>query len=327
MSGRAPFSRREKLSLFSDAQAQDKHQLYERLEEADAVENSRFQDTNQRLQTGFSTQRVLLGQIIERVEALGTAGISNEQRKVAEEIRSLERRATGSVFIAASSGNVQESYEAAIASSRQEVSSLIRLHRRSNSRFVDPHFDLAKGRDTGGRFCIENLAGDGSDLCPGSSMSLEQICDDARFLVDGFDSADVDSPVSDLDWLSPALAVLSTVSGLLENICHSRDEALGIYGFAFYRDGEWTSHVVDATLYLEKPLWSSSLVDQFTLKLIRRGIERKPSTAYRKAYLTGTQALYFSASYDTNETWPSLMEKAYAKAHGDYGSLSGMSIA
>jgi len=46
-------------------------------------------------------------------------------------------------------------------------------------------------------------------------------------------------------------------------------------------------------------------------------------THYRKTYQTGSQALFFARCRDSNETWLPLLEKAYAKAHGDYASLSG----
>lgn len=44
---------------------------------------------------------------------------------------------------------------------------------------------------------------------------------------------------------------------------------------------------------------------------------------YRKTYQTGSKALFFAQSLDQNETWVPLLEKAYAKAHGDYASLAG----
>jgi hypothetical protein len=44
---------------------------------------------------------------------------------------------------------------------------------------------------------------------------------------------------------------------------------------------------------------------------------------YRKTYQTGSKALFFAQCVDQNETWVPLAEKAYAKAHGDYASISG----
>lgn len=44
---------------------------------------------------------------------------------------------------------------------------------------------------------------------------------------------------------------------------------------------------------------------------------------YRETYQTGSKALFFAQCKDQNETWIPLIEKAYAKAHGDYASLAG----
>src|SRR3569833_804944 len=51
----------------------------------------------------------------------------------------------------------------------------------------------------------------------------------------------------------------------------------------------------------------------------REDVER----VYRKTYQTGSKALFFAQNKDQNETWVPLMEKAFAKAHGDFTCLSG----
>ena len=48
-----------------------------------------------------------------------------------------------------------------------------------------------------------------------------------------------------------------------------------------------------------------------------------PEEEYRKAFQTGSRALYFAQCHDENETWLPLLEKAYAKAHGDYSAIEG----
>ena len=44
---------------------------------------------------------------------------------------------------------------------------------------------------------------------------------------------------------------------------------------------------------------------------------------YRKTFLRNSDSLFYGSSANANETWVPLMEKAYAKAHGDYGSIVG----
>ena len=44
---------------------------------------------------------------------------------------------------------------------------------------------------------------------------------------------------------------------------------------------------------------------------------------YSATFRDGGDALYFAQSRDENETWLPLLEKAFAKAHGDYRSIEG----
>jgi hypothetical protein len=50
---------------------------------------------------------------------------------------------------------------------------------------------------------------------------------------------------------------------------------------------------------------------------------KNPEEEYRAAMQTGSRALYFAQCSDANETWLPLLEKAYAKAHGDYSAIDG----
>lgn len=95
----------------------------------------------------------------------------------------------------------------------------------------------------------------------------------------------------------------------------------------FSTDGNWFSEVIDCQLYLDRPSWNPSLAnDPFVRKMTRNGRNRDPESFYKETFLTDSQSLYFTASLEPSETWPSLFEKAYAKAHGDYGSIADMFV-
>lgn len=100
----------------------------------------------------------------------------------------------------------------------------------------------------------------------------------------------------------------------------SNPKEIGIYGFVFYRDGEWIYSIVDDKLFLKSPCWDSKSMQREMLKQIDR---EDVESVYRETYQTGSKALFFGQNKDQNETWVPLLEKAYAKAHGDYGSLHG----
>ena len=85
-------------------------------------------------------------------------------------------------------------------------------------------------------------------------------------------------------------------------------------------DGEWIISIIDDKLFLKSPDWDSPSVQRHLLEQTdREDVELE----YRKTYQTGSQALFFAQCRDQNETWLPLLEKAYAKAHGDYASLQG----
>ncbi len=44
---------------------------------------------------------------------------------------------------------------------------------------------------------------------------------------------------------------ISAKKDLVEKLCVARDELVGVYGFVFYRDGEWVYEVIDDKLYLK----------------------------------------------------------------------------
>lgn len=102
----------------------------------------------------------------------------------------------------------------------------------------------------------------------------------------------------------------------MERVCVVRDEECGVYGFVFYRDGEWISAVVDDNLYLKSADFRDECVDIYDPT-------GEKARKHRLQNQSGSEALYFGHCSDPNETWLPLMEKAYAKAHGDYNAIAG----
>ena len=135
-----------------------------------------------------------------------------------------------------------------------------------------------------------------------------------------------------------SICTLSNKDDLLERVCVAKDEKVGVYGFLFHRgmpsegrksrhavadedsDGEWISEVIDDKLYVTKEDFHESLWRKYDFLEVDM---QNPDDEYRKVLQTGSKALYFAKCNDQNETWLPLLEKAYAKAHGDYGSIEG----
>lgn len=122
-----------------------------------------------------------------------------------------------------------------------------------------------------------------------------------------------------------ALCGLGNMKGLIERVCIKHDELCqmcGVYGFVFFRDGEWQTTIIDDKLYLRVPDYDEAVGQEE--RLVWDDVNRKDSEdEYRKTHQTGSRALFFAQCSDENETWLPLLEKAFAKAHGDYASIDG----
>lgn len=224
----------------------------------------------------------------------------------------------------------QASYEEAAAVCRTKVAKIVKECRRVNQKYRDPHFDLELDLKWGARDTLESLcnAVKGEDtprpaksaFRPKSVKRVTDVFDAPRFYIDGPTANDVRQGRDGDCWLLAALCTLSNKPSLIERVCVARDEAVGVYGFVFHRDGEWFSELIDDKLFLTKPDFDESFLE----RILWEDRERVDSEEqYRRAYQSGSGALYFAQCEHASETWLPLLEKAYAKAHGDYQAIEG----
>lgn len=250
----------------------------------------------------------------------------------------VERHACKGVTATAS---VTASYEESKKTCQAKVAQIVRECRQINQKYTDPYFDLDDRQ-----FCLDRLyvikkasseeeeddspapAPVSSLLYPPAVKRVGDIFDNPRFFVEGVSAKDIRQGCDGDCWFLSALATLCSMEpaeGLVERICVARDEEVGVYGFVLYRDGEWISVIVDDKLYLRKPDYEDS--DENTRAIWEDNRVRVNSAEeYRKEFQSNSRALWFAQSTHPDETWVPILEKAFAKAHGDYGSIEFGSV-
>jgi hypothetical protein len=166
------------------------------------------------------------------------------QNEYAEKAARRSARAIGTTTTA--------SFEDTAAVCKAKVEKIVKECRRVNQKYRDPHFDLEFDLKFHKRDCLESLSNtrDKKDVVtsgfsPQSVKRVVDIFDEPQFYIDGPTANDVRQGRDGDCWLMAALCTLSNKSGLIERICVAHDQAVGVYGFVFHRDGEWFSEIID----------------------------------------------------------------------------------
>lgn len=163
---------------------------------------------------------------------------------------------------------------------------------------------------------------------PASVKRVGDIFDAPQFFVDGANAKDIRQGVDGDCWFLSALSTLANLEPtqhLINRVCVARDAEVGVYGFVLFRDGEWTSVIIDDKLYLREPDYEYT-DGKTRIAWQQNRVRVNSEEEYRREFQTNSRSLYFAQSADPSETWVPLVEKAFAKAHGDYSVIDGGSV-
>ncbi|KAJ7777059.1 hypothetical protein B0H16DRAFT_1504208 [Mycena metata] len=207
---------------------------------------------------------------------------------------------------------VTNELEKARAGCKVQVERIAKDCRAKNRRFRDVEFDLENDRQR----CLFGLSKENREYRPSDVQRVTKIFGNPSFFVDGADSNDVIQGKLGDCWFLSALTTMTTAKGLLEKFCVACDEQVGIYGFLFFRDTAWVPVIIDDLLFTSIPKYEE-------LTAAEKELYHRDKKFYNSSARKGGKSLYFARSGTEDETWLPLIEKAYAKLHGDYTAIDG----
>ncbi|KAF5691749.1 calpain [Fusarium globosum] len=208
-------------------------------------------------------------------------------------------------------------YERAAEECRRKVEKIIKECKRVNMRYRDPGWDLDWDLRYEKGHCLNHLGSQKFELnrttllsskaaVPQAVKRVHEIFENPTFMKE-VSGGDVKQGSLGDCWIMAGLTALANVPGGLQRICVAHDTKIGIYGFVFYRDGEWIYSIIDDKLYLKSPLWDCPSMQRDLLQQIDR---EDDENVYRKTSLWwSTTELLTSDILDIDEFWEKEMSR------------------